>query len=255
MKINLLRKEVNRIMVVNYAHRGASGYRPENTMASFIHAVELGATGIETDVQLTADGELVLIHDESLLRTTGVDKLVKDVTLAELQQYDAGSWFSPQYANERIPTLDQLLVLVQEQQLMLNIEIKSGIIVYPNIEKLVIDKINEYNLKEKVIISSFNHYTLATCKQIDPTIATGILYMEGLFRPWNYAQTLQADALHALHYAVTKEWVEEARQHGIIYNVWTVNEEQHMKAFVALGVAGIITDYPDRLHHILMRGD
>ncbi len=79
--------------------------------------------------------------------------------------------------------------------------------------------------------------------------------MEGLFRPWNYAQSLQANALHALHYAVTKEWVEEARQHGIIYNVWTVNEEQHMKAFAALGVAGIITDYPDRLHHILMRGD
>jgi len=239
-------------MMINYAHRGASAYRPENTMVSFLHAIELGANGIETDVQLTSDGELVLIHDESLLRTTGINKLVKDVTFAELQQYDAGSWYSPQYANERVPTLDQLLLLAVEHQLMLNIEIKSGIIVYPGIEKKIIDKVNAYGLKDKVIISSFNHYSLAICKQVDSTITTGILYMEGLYRPWDYASSLDAKALHAPHYAVNKELVDEASMDSKLYNVWTVNDEQQMKLFIDLGVAGIITDYPDRLHRILL---
>lgn len=242
-------------MIINYAHRGASAYCPENTMAAFSKAIELGATGIETDVQLTADDQLVLIHDESLLRTTGIDKYVKDVTLAEIQQLDAGSWFNQSFKGEKIPTLDELMQLVKKHQIKLNIEIKSGVVLYPDIEKKVIEKIYEYELQHDVIISNFNHYSLALCKQIDASIPIGILYMEGLYRPWDYAASLQAEALHAPRYAVTPEWVQEAKQHGIIYNVWTVNNEEEMKALVASGVAGIITDYPDRLHQILIGKD
>ena len=238
-------------MIINYAHRGASGYCPENTMVSFAKAVELGATGIETDVQMTSDGHLVLIHDESLLRTTGVDKYVKDVTLAEIKQLDAGSWFAEGFAAEKIPTLDELMRLAKQSHINVNIEIKSGVFIYDGIEQKVIEKIYEYGLQHNVIISNFNHYSLALCKQIDPAIATGILYMEGLYRPWDYAASLQADALHAPRYAVMPEWVEEAKQNDKIYNVWTVNNEQEMKSFVAAGVSGIITDYPDRLHQIL----
>ena len=184
-------------MTMNYAHRGASGYCPENTMASFAKAIELGATGIETDVQMTSDGQLVLIHDETLLRTTGVDKYVKDVTLAEIKQLDAGSWFDESFAAEKIPTLDELMQLAKQHKIKLNIEIKSGIILYPGIEQKVIDKVYEYEFQDDVIISNFNHYSLALCKQIDSHIATGILYMEGLYRPWDYAASLQANALHA----------------------------------------------------------
>ncbi|GIP16627.1 glycerophosphoryl diester phosphodiesterase [Paenibacillus montaniterrae] len=238
-------------MIINYAHRGASGYCPENTMAAFQRAVELGATGIETDVQMTADGELVLIHDESLYRTTGVDKLVKDTTLAELQKLDAGAWFSNEFTGERVPTLDQLMELVKREQIMLNIEIKSGVVLYPDIERKVIEKIRQHQLDQQCIISNFNHYSLAQCKAINPYIATGILYMEGLYRPWDYAATVGANALHAPKYAVTAEWVAEAKANGIIYNVWTVNEPQEMKALLAAGVAGIITDYPDRLQSII----
>lgn len=238
-------------MTVNYAHRGASGYCPENTMAAFRYAVELGATGIETDVQMTADGELVLIHDESLLRTTGVNKLVKDVTLAELKTYDAGSWYSSEFSDEKIPTLDELMELVKTHQLMLNIEIKSGIVLYPDIERKVLNKIEAHGLKQQCIISNFNHYSLAECKEIDPEVTTGILYMEGLYRPWDYAKTLGAAALHAPKYAAHAALVEEAKTNGIIYNVWTVNEPHEMEALLAAGVAGIITDYPDRLHQLL----
>jgi len=238
-------------MIVNYAHRGASGYRPENTMSAFTYAAQLGATGFETDVQMTADGELVLIHDESLLRTTGVNKLVKDVTLAELKTYDAGSWYSSQFAGEKIPTLDELMELAKAHQLMLNIEIKSGIVLYPDIERKVLNKIEEHGLKQQCIISNFNHYSLAQCNAIDPEVATGILYMEGLYRPWDYAKTLGATALHAPKYAAQAELVAEAKSNGIIYNVWTVNEPREMEALLAAGVAGIITDYPDRLHQLL----
>lgn len=238
-------------MIINYAHRGANGYCPENTMAAFCKAIELGATGIETDVQLTQDGHLVLIHDENLFRTTGVNRYIQDITLAELQQLDAGSWFNEQFAGEKIPTLDQLLQLVKENHIKLNIEIKSGIVPYPGIEQKVIHKVMQYGLQGEVIISNFNHYSLALCKQINPSIATGILYMEGLYRPWDYAKSLQADALHAPRYAVTPEWVHEAKEHGMIYNVYTVNDENEMKAFIAAGVAGIITDFPDKLHRIL----
>ncbi|MFC6333890.1 glycerophosphodiester phosphodiesterase [Paenibacillus septentrionalis] len=238
-------------MTINYAHRGASGYCPENTMAAFRYAIELGATGIETDVQMTADGELVLIHDENLKRTTGIDKLVKDVTLAELKALDAGSWYSTDFAGEQVPTLDELMELVKAHHIMLNIEIKSGIVLYPNIERSVVDKIKAYGLEKQCIISNFNHYSLAGCHAIDPQIRTGILYMEGLYRPWDYAQTLGATALHAAKYAVTPEWVKEAESKGVIYNVWTVNETHEMKALIQAGVAGIITDYPDRLHQLL----
>src|SRR5690606_2885740 len=109
-------------MTVNYAHRGASGYCAENTMAAFTYAVELGATGIETDVQRTADGELVLIHDESLLRTPRVNNRVKDVTLSELKAVDARSWYSNRCTGEKGAPLDELLELAQLHGLVLNIE-------------------------------------------------------------------------------------------------------------------------------------
>jgi len=238
-------------MTINYAHRGASGYFPENTMAAFQSAIELGAKGIETDVQMTSDGELVLIHDESLLRTTGVNKLVKDVTLEELRQLDCGSWFDPKFAGERIPTLDELLQLAKSASIKLNIELKSGVVLYPDIEHKLLQKLAEFGLQQQCIISSFNHYSLALCHALNPNVATGILYMEGLYRPWDYAATLGANALHAPNYAVNAELVEEAARNNTSYNVWTVNDPQDMKRLIATGVAGIITDYPDRLHAIL----
>lgn len=238
---------------INFAHRGASGRCPENTLAAFSKALELGATGIETDVQLTADGRAVLIHDESLARTTGLNKLVKETDFAELQTLDAGSWYSPAFGSERIPTLEQLLELAKPAEIILNLELKNGIVPYPGLEQKVIGLVRDYGLADRVILSSFNHYSLVLCKELAPEIRTGILYMEGLYRPWDYARSIQADALHAFKLAVTPEWVTEAKGVGIAYHPFTVNEESELEALAEAGVDGIITDYPERLAEVLAR--
>ncbi|CAH1216306.1 Glycerophosphodiester phosphodiesterase [Paenibacillus auburnensis] len=237
--------------IINFAHRGASAVCPENTMAAFRKSLELGATGIETDVQMSSDGGLVLIHDESLKRTAGAEGYVKDRTLSQLLELDAGSWFGTEFKDERLPTLEELLDLLQERDTLLNIELKNGIFMYPGMEEKVIAAVRDYGMSNRVVLSSFNHYSLAYCKSLAPEIRTGILYGEGLYRPWDYAASLQADALHAYHYAVLPEFVAEASEHGVVYHPWTVNDPERMKALIDAGVAGIITDYPDVLSGLL----
>lgn len=236
-----------------FAHRGASGYCPENTMAAFNKALELGATGIETDVQRTKDGRLVLIHDESLKRTTGVNQLVKDVTYEDLAILDAGTWFHSDFSEEHIPSLEQLLHLTKERNTILNLELKNGLVPYTGMEEEVIQAVRKFDMSHCVIISSFNHYSLVLSKKLAPEIKTGILYMEGLYRPWDYAASIQADALHAYKYAVLPDWVKEAYEHGISYHPFTVNEEGEMERMLQYGVSGIITDYPDKLLAVLER--
>lgn len=237
--------------VLNIAHRGASGHAPENTMAAFERCIELGATAIETDVQMTSDGSLVLIHDESLARTAGSPKLVKDVTLEELRRLDAGSWFDPAFRGERVPTLRELLELVKPYSLLLNLELKNGVVPYPGLEEAVVEEIRRFGMSDRVILSSFNHYSLVKCKRLAPEVRTGILYMEGLYEPWDYASRIGAEALHAYHYAVLPEWVAQAAERGIAYHPFTVNEPAEMRRLLAAGVSGIITDYPDRLAELL----
>lgn len=237
--------------IINFAHRGASAACPENTMAAFEKALALGATGIETDVQMTKDGKLVLIHDETLKRTTGAEGLVKDYTYAELSGLDAGSWFGEAFRGEKLPLLDELLELTSSTGTVVNIELKNGVVPYAGLEQQVIETVHRFKMSGQVVISSFNHFSLAACKQIDAEIRTGILYMEGLYNPWDYAQTVKADALHAYRLAVRPEWVAEARAHGIVYHPFTVNSEEEMKALIDAGVAGIITDHPDVLAGLL----
>lgn len=236
-----------------FAHRGASGTRPENTMAAFRRAVELGATGIETDAQLSADGEPVLIHDETLSRTAGASGWVGDKTYAELRSLDAGSWYHPEFMGEPIPHLTELLQLGKDTGTVLNIELKNTIRAYPGLEEKVVQAVREYGLESQTILSSFNHYSLALCKKLAPEIRTGVLYMEGLYRPWDYAKTLGADALHAYDPAVTADWVREALEAGVDYHPFTVNDEARLNALIEMGTAGIITDHPDRAVRLLMQ--
>lgn len=239
--------------IINFAHRGAAGHYPENTMLAFTKALELGATGIETDVQMTRDGQLILIHDETLQRTAGTPEWVKDLTLAEIKQREAGSWFHEDFAGERIPTLEELLDLVRGTDTIVNIELKTGVVLYPGIEQKVLDMVRSYGLSERIIISSFNHYSLAECKRLAPDIRTGILYMEGLYEPWDYAKRIGAEALHAYQYALTPELVALAKANGVVYHPFTVNDPKVMQALIRAGVAGIITDFPDRLAELLAK--
>ncbi|GFR37128.1 glycerophosphoryl diester phosphodiesterase [Insulibacter thermoxylanivorax] len=236
---------------VNFAHRGASGVCPENTMAAFVKAIELGATGIETDVQMTRDGRLVLIHDETLQRTAGVSGWVKDFTLDELRQLDAGAWYGEEFRGEKIPVLEELLELAKRHDLVLNLELKNGHVSYPGMEERTAEIVRRFRMCGQVIISSFNHYSLVLMKQAAPEIETAVLYMEGLYEPWVYARRIGASALHPYRLAVTPAWVQEAGKWGIRYHPFTVNEESEMRTMLDAGVSGIITDYPDRLAALL----
>lgn len=239
-------------MTMNYAHRGASGYYPENTMTAFLKAVELGADGIETDVHLTKDGELVIIHDEKVDRTTNGKGYVKDYTLKEIRNLDAGSFKGKQFKREKIPVLEELLELIKDKDIKINIELKTDIIWYSGIEEKVINKIHEYGIANKTIISSFNHYSVFKCKEIDKSVKTGLLYMEGLFEPQLYAKIVGAEAIHPYFYAIdNKEVINRVKEAGILINAWTINEEKYMRRFLDYGIDGIMTNYPDKLKKLM----
>ncbi len=234
-----------------YAHRGASGYAPENTMAAFIKAVELGSDGIECDVQMTRDGRLIVCHDETLERTTDGKGFIKDHSYDELRKLDAGSWFDGSFRNERIPRLVELLELVKDNDILLNIEIKSGIVLYPGIEEKVLAQVDAFRLREKVIISSFNHYSVKKCRDIDPGVRTGILYMEGLYEPWNYMKTLDCPCAHPFYLSLAPEVSGELKARGYEINVFTVNDPGEAVRLAEMGVDGIITNFPDSIAEAL----
>ena len=239
-------------MIINYAHRGASGYFPENTMLSFRKAIELGATGIETDVQMTSDGVLVLIHDEYVNRTTNGSGLVKDFTYADLNNLDAGSWFNENYNSEKIPMAEQLIILAKSNNILLNLELKNGEVMYPGIEEKLIEMLCKYKYEDKVILSSFNHYSMVHCKEISKEIKTGLLYMSGLYHPEVYCKHTGADALHPYFCSINKEIIDSAKKEGLLVNPFTVNDEACMKNLIEAGVDGLITNYPDKLKNLLV---
>lgn len=230
---------------VIFAHRGASAYAPENTMASFRKALELGAGGIELDVQLSLDGQVVVIHDEKVDRTGNQKGWVKDFSLAELKSMDFGSWFKPEFKNERIPTLTEVLELVTPAGIILNIELKNGPIFYPGIEEKVVSLVRAYNMTERTIISCFNHYSLLEVKKTAPEFKIAPLYMEGLVAPWEYAKRLGAYAIHPLFYNIIPEIVMGCKENGIAVNPFTVDQPELIKRMALLGVDGIITNVPD----------
>ncbi|NLL43882.1 MAG: glycerophosphodiester phosphodiesterase [Firmicutes bacterium] len=228
------------------AHRGFSSKAPENTMAAFTLALDAGAEGIELDVHLTKDGEVVVIHDHTLARTTNGTGLVADLTLAELQELDAGLWFSPEFKGERLPSLREVLELLKEHNVLLNVETKAAL-GYEQLNEKLASLLDEYAMWEKTIISSFNHYALVHIKTIRPQARTGILYNCGLVNPWEYAKSIGATALHPYYLTIVPELVQAAQQHGMMVNVWTVDEEVDIERVSLAGVDAIITNVPDRV--------
>ncbi|MTI71530.1 MAG: glycerophosphodiester phosphodiesterase [Firmicutes bacterium] len=225
------------------AHRGASGYAPENTIESFKKALILKSDGIELDVHLTKDKKLVVCHDEKVNRTTNGKGYIKDLNLKELKKLDAGSWFDKKFKNVTIPTLEEVLDLIKDKNIFLNIELKNNIIFYEDIEKKVIDTIKKYNIKN-CIISSFNHYSLLKVKKIDSNIKTGILYFSNLVDPFDYALKLEAFSIHPSYNNVDSNLMKESINKNIKINTFTVNDKNKMK-FLRNKVNGIITNYPD----------
>ncbi|GAA0322455.1 glycerophosphodiester phosphodiesterase [Bacillus carboniphilus] len=228
-----------------YAHRGSKGTHPENTLIAFEHAIHLGVDGIELDVHLSKDGHLIVIHDETVDRTTNGTGYIRDLTLTEIKRLDAGSWFSTEYEGEQVPTLSEVLELMKNTTLYLNIEIKADIIPYENIEEKILQAIRDSDFDEKrIIISSFNHYSVAKFKKLAPNIETAILFMEILLDPWEYAKTVGATSLHVYEPVAFTETAHEALKNNFPVRTFTVNNKNHMRALMEQNISAIMTDYP-----------
>jgi glycerophosphoryl diester phosphodiesterase len=226
-------------------HRGASGHAPENTLAAFKKAVALGATFIETDLQLSRDARFVAIHDDTLDRTTNGQGKVHDQTLAALRRIDAGSWFGSDYAGERIPTLEEILEFSKKNDIVFYLELKpSG---SWGGEHALIGALRESGEVARVVVISFDPTILAGLRKIEPTLMTGVLYDGQLADPLKTAVEVGARQLVLRGDLVTPAMIVEARKHDLQVVCWTVNHPAHIRLLIAAGVDGIMSDYPDRL--------
>jgi glycerophosphoryl diester phosphodiesterase len=226
-------------------HRGASGHAPENTLAAFKKAVALGATFIETDLQLSRDARFVAIHDDTLDRTTNGQGKVHDQTLAALRRFDAGSWFGSDYTGERIPTLEEILEFSKKNDIVFYLELKpSG---SWGGEHALIGALRESGEVARVVVISFDHTILAGLRTIEPTLMTGVLYDGQLADPLTTAVDVGARQLVVRGDLVTPAMIGEARKRDLQIVCWTVNHPAHIRLLIAAGVDGIMSDYPDRL--------
>src|SRR5690625_99436 len=229
-----------------YAHRGSSGTHPENTMIAFKEAERVGADGIELDVHYTKDDELVVIHDNTVNRTTNGKGLIRSMTLAELMELDAGKFFSRKFKGEKIPRLEEVLDWFQTTNLLLNVELKYVAIDYVNFEEKVLEELEKRDLLDRVVISSFNHDGLKKINGLNSKVETAILYMERLYEPWNYARTVGANAIHPYIDGVDPQLIAASEKSGCPVRVFTVNDEKMLGGLIQVGSSGVITGFPER---------
>ena len=237
-------------MIQNYAHRGFCGRYPENTMLAFQKAIEEGVDGIENDIQLTRDGEIVIIHDETVDRTTDGRGRVKDLTLAQIKELDAGGKFDSAFAGQRVPTLREYLELVKDRPILTNIEMKTGVFEYREMEQKLADIIREYKVEDRVLITSFNHFTIMRMKKLAPHLKYGFLTGDWRLDAGEYTQKHGVSCYHPDHHSLTWETVEDLKSHGIEVNPYTVNDPDDIRDMMAKGVHGIITNRPDLVNQI-----
>ncbi|MBQ6480134.1 MAG: glycerophosphodiester phosphodiesterase [Anaerolineaceae bacterium] len=226
-------------------HRGYSGNYPENTMLAFQKAMEAGADGIELDVQFSKDGRLVIIHDETLDRTTTGKGWVRDHTLEELKSLDASFKFTGQYGVNQIPTLCEVLDYMKDKDAVTNIELKTGVFEYEGIEEAVLNCVRKHNLSDKVIISSFNHYSILRMRKLAPELKCGLLTDCWLINAGKYVHDLDVPCYHPAFRNLTPEITKEIKQYGLEINTWTVNTLEDFKNLESLGVDIAIGNYPE----------
>lgn len=238
-------------MVTNIAHRGFSGRYPENTMLAFEKALELGVDAIEIDVQLSRDGKIVVFHDEELQSITGVQGLVKDRSFAELRQLDASGKYKGSFGIQAIPTLADYFNLVSSTGIITFLELKNGVITYPGIEERVAECIREYRLESKVILFSANHHSVKRFGELMPEVRLLFPFDMWFYDYGAYCRRLGVDACMPYSRSLTPEVVREIRAHDVSIYPWSVDETEEMVEMLALGVDGMVTNYPDRLVSLL----
>jgi glycerophosphoryl diester phosphodiesterase len=248
------------------AHRGSSGAAPENTIAAVRLALAHRSDVVENDVQRTRDGELVIMHDTTLARTTDVEQVfparapwnVADFTLAEIKQLDAGSWFAPEFAGERVPTLAEWGAAVGRSADML-LEPKSPHL-YPGIEQDLDKELRSVPVlaqalkADRVVVQSFDHRWLRAYADLAPDVRVGLLYGSRPSPVDVAAAATWADQVNPALGAIDEATVDQVQASGLEIHVWTVNDGVGMRRAVRWGVDGVITNYPQVLRDILRRG-
>ena len=242
-------------MVQIFAHRGFSGYYPENTMLAFQKvAEETVADGIELDIQLTKDGEIVIMHDEMLDRTTNGSGWLKDHTLEELKMLSVGVNVKGFFPRQTIPTLREYFTWLKTTKLITNIELKTSYFEYEGIEEKLIAMVKEFGLEDQIWYSSFNHYTVARIKKLMPEAKCGLLTDTWLMNIGEYAASQGAASVNARTDFCAKEGVAaDLHAHNIALQAWTPNDAEMMQELVDAGVDVLITNYPDIAAKVLGR--
>lgn len=229
-----------------WAHRGACAYAPENTLEAFALAARMGADGVELDVQMSADGALVVIHDTTVDRTSNGKGHVAELSLASLRALDFACNM-PGYKNVKIPLLEEVYELLAPTALTINVEIKSEAVAAPGIWERLVAAERRHRMQERILYSSFNHAMLPLLRALDAHAAIGLLYSDTMAEPWAYAKARGATAIHPSYLTLlqTPRYVEQCKRCGIAVHTWTVNDPAAMLLLRDLGVDAIITNKPD----------
>lgn len=245
----------NRDGFIVIAHRGASAYYPENTMAAFKGAVEMEAEMIELDVMLSSDGVPMVFHDAKLNRHSSGKGLLSYHTSEELKALDAGSWFDQAFAGEEIPTLEEVLAFASGT-IALNIEIKTEAVTDQRsggVEEKCLALVKEYGMENHVLFSSFDYRAVTHLKELDPDIPVALLYNRSQVDskiPSDLIKTYRADAFNCSYQQLKKGWSEDLKKHNIPHFIYTVDHPDRMQRLLDAGVSGIFTNKPDLLKSI-----
>ncbi|MCX7025946.1 MAG: glycerophosphodiester phosphodiesterase family protein [Spirochaetes bacterium] len=227
-------------------HRGADGYAPENTMLSFEKGLQCGADLLELDIHVSLDGELMIMHDSEVDRTTDGTGPIENMTLAQINKLDAGVKFNPKFKGVRVPTLRELLDWSKDK-IPLVIEIKGNPFPAPGIEEKLIKMLREYNLIPETMVISFHHECMKRFKKTEPALATGLLLMGELVDPLQTLKSCNADSWRPGWQYWTKEKVEAVQKSGVTASTWNADIESVMDRIVPMGLASIGSNFPDRL--------
>jgi len=233
----------------NIAHRGASGSAPENTLVAFQRAMDLGATFIETDLHLTRDAHFVAIHDTTLDRTTNGHGAVRDLTLAQLRDLDAGKWFDREFMDERIPTLEEILAFARSRDVVFYLELK-----YDSawgMHHALVGALRDVENASRTIVISFDRSQIEAVRRLDRGIMTGLLIESTDGDPVKDAMTVGARQLCPRADVITPELVERAHRQDLLVAAWTVDDPDEMRRLISVGVDGIMSNFPDRVGKVV----
>lgn len=238
-------------MIKIYAHRGYSGVYPENTMLSFMKAIEARVDGIELDIHYSKDKEIMIQHDEAMKRCTGLEGFIFDYTRSELEKINAGVVKDNEFGFTPIPSFDEYLDYIKDKKITTNVELKTAPVYYDGIEEKAVEMIYKAGLENNIIFSSFNWLSIVRVKKIAPEIPAGLLIDQRLFGMGALLGKEKMDFFHPYYATVDVDAVKDMHSYGVGVNVWTVDEEPEVLSMMSFKVDGIITNQPERVRKIV----